>query len=308
MYDVETSGMTFTGAFASNATLGIPPRYAGKERDTESGNDYFLARYYGSSMGRFLTPDPSGLYFADQSNPQSFNQYAYVLNNTLINTDPTGLDCAYFNDDNSLNYIKSGDCASTDDNGYYIDATGVLDANLDDDGNLVSYQTAYGTYFANGTEIATLIVDANGSTSPQPTAGEAFADFIISSVPGWTSDAAIAQTPLLFLAVNPYRFFSTHYCGPGGGGSTTGALDSACKTHDDGYTAAHITTANNLPGGPAMSSDQAAAATACNQALYDAARKNNNSPGSKAVQYWLTHGGNLPFGYLLQPGTEAKPW
>jgi RHS repeat-associated protein len=33
-------------------------RYTGKERDTESGNDYFGARYYASSMGRFLSPDP----------------------------------------------------------------------------------------------------------------------------------------------------------------------------------------------------------------------------------------------------------
>ena len=33
-------------------------RSTGKERDTESGNDYFGARYYGSSMGRFLSPDP----------------------------------------------------------------------------------------------------------------------------------------------------------------------------------------------------------------------------------------------------------
>ena len=29
----------------------------GKERDTESGNDYFGARYYASSMGRWLSPD-----------------------------------------------------------------------------------------------------------------------------------------------------------------------------------------------------------------------------------------------------------
>lgn len=26
-------------------------KFNGKERDTESGNDYFEARYYGSSMG-----------------------------------------------------------------------------------------------------------------------------------------------------------------------------------------------------------------------------------------------------------------
>ena len=32
-------------------------RCTGKERDTESGNDYFGARYYSSSMGRFMSPD-----------------------------------------------------------------------------------------------------------------------------------------------------------------------------------------------------------------------------------------------------------
>ena len=60
----------------------------GKERDTESGNDYFEARYYASSMGRFMSPD-SGV---DQhpEDPQSWNLYGYVRNNPLTGTDPTG--------------------------------------------------------------------------------------------------------------------------------------------------------------------------------------------------------------------------
>jgi RHS repeat-associated protein len=69
--------------------------YTGKERDTESGNDYFGARYYASTMGRFLSPDPSGLMYADPTNPQSTNLYAYALNNPLIYTDPTGMYCDY---------------------------------------------------------------------------------------------------------------------------------------------------------------------------------------------------------------------
>jgi RHS repeat-associated protein len=32
-------------------------RSTGKERDSESGNDYFGARYYASTMGRFMSPD-----------------------------------------------------------------------------------------------------------------------------------------------------------------------------------------------------------------------------------------------------------
>jgi RHS repeat-associated protein len=68
--------------------------FTGKERDTESGNDYFEARYYASSMGRFMSPDwsamPVGIPYADIQNPQSLNLYGYVLNNPLRNHDPDG--------------------------------------------------------------------------------------------------------------------------------------------------------------------------------------------------------------------------
>ena len=84
------------------ATLGNPQpgdgtnmryKFTGKERDTESGLDYFGARYYASSMGRFMSPDPSGLAFANPANPQSLNLYSYALNNPLVNIDPTGMEC-----------------------------------------------------------------------------------------------------------------------------------------------------------------------------------------------------------------------
>jgi RHS repeat-associated protein len=66
----------------------------GKERDTESGNDYFPARYYSSSMGRWLSPDWSAKYepvpYAKLDNPQTLNLYAYVMNNPLTRFDPDG--------------------------------------------------------------------------------------------------------------------------------------------------------------------------------------------------------------------------
>jgi RHS repeat-associated protein len=64
-------------------------RITGKERDTETGLDYFGARYYGSNMGRFMSPDPLGGHLED---PQTLNRYVYVRNNPLNLTDPTGLD------------------------------------------------------------------------------------------------------------------------------------------------------------------------------------------------------------------------
>jgi RHS repeat-associated protein len=70
----------------------------GKERDAESGNDYFGARYYASSMGRFLSPDWSAkeepVPYAKLDNPQSLNLYSYVLNNPLSAVDPDGHETA----------------------------------------------------------------------------------------------------------------------------------------------------------------------------------------------------------------------
>lgn len=74
---------------SGNAVDATEHHYTGKERDAESGNDYFNARYYGSSMGRFLSPDPFGGHL---EYPQSLNKYAYVMNNPLRYTDPTGMD------------------------------------------------------------------------------------------------------------------------------------------------------------------------------------------------------------------------
>jgi RHS repeat-associated protein len=64
--------------------------FTGKERDTESGNDYFGARYFGSSMGRFLSPDPL-MASAKVWDPQTWNRYVYGRNNPLKMIDPTGM-------------------------------------------------------------------------------------------------------------------------------------------------------------------------------------------------------------------------
>jgi len=65
-------------------------RFTGKERDSESGLDNFGARYNASSMGRFMTPDPSNLS-VDFWLPQTWNRYAYALNNPLAVVDRNGL-------------------------------------------------------------------------------------------------------------------------------------------------------------------------------------------------------------------------
>jgi RHS repeat-associated protein len=67
---------------------GDPRRFTGLERDPETAFDYANARYYRNVWGRFTSPDDS--VFMDPSDPQSFNRYAYVLNNPLRWVDPSG--------------------------------------------------------------------------------------------------------------------------------------------------------------------------------------------------------------------------
>jgi RHS repeat-associated protein len=71
--------------------------FTGKERDTESGNDYFGARYYASSMGRWISPDQLNLTDARILNPaNTLNKYAYGANNPLKYIDQDGKDITVF--------------------------------------------------------------------------------------------------------------------------------------------------------------------------------------------------------------------
>jgi RHS repeat-associated protein len=69
-------------------------KFQGKERDTETNNDYFGARFYSSAYGRFLSPDwskdPEPIPYADLTNPQSLNLYSFVKNNPLSRPDADG--------------------------------------------------------------------------------------------------------------------------------------------------------------------------------------------------------------------------
>ncbi len=69
-------------------------KFTGKERDDESGLDYFGARYYGNALGRFITPDwaakVTAVPYAEFGDPQSLNLYSYVRNIPTTKYDADG--------------------------------------------------------------------------------------------------------------------------------------------------------------------------------------------------------------------------
>jgi RHS repeat-associated protein len=72
-------------------------KFTGKERDAESGLDYFGARYYGSALGRWTSPDAVNLTDERLINPaNTLNKYVYGANNPLKYIDPDGKDITVF--------------------------------------------------------------------------------------------------------------------------------------------------------------------------------------------------------------------
>jgi hypothetical protein len=263
-----------------------------------------------------MSPDPSGLYFADPTNPQSFNLYSYALNNPLMNTDPSGLYCYYGdtdyssaqgqadqNDSTQWDYHSTSKECGKNGRQWYDDA---YTHNGMDDGDRPDYAVSSETY-----------QDINGV----PSSAEALNDLVGSSAAGALADipyeAMFALLPKsiggrkLSFENDPYRLFSTNYCGPGGGGSTSGTINSLCAVHDACFTQAGLDASVNVgTSGSSLTSTQAAAAQGCNQALYEGARRHPDAPGSTALQWWLTQGEKTkPFVgfYILYPGTAAKP-
>ncbi len=84
------NGLVSTGT-AVDAT---EQHFTDKERDAETGNDYFDARYYSSNLGRFMSPDWSAkeepVPYSKLDYPQTLNLYHYALNNPLTVVDTDG--------------------------------------------------------------------------------------------------------------------------------------------------------------------------------------------------------------------------
>jgi RHS repeat-associated protein len=66
-------------------------QFTSKERDIETGLDFFEARYFSSVQGRFGSPDP--IFISEQQiiSPQIWNRYNYTGNQPLSYVDPDGL-------------------------------------------------------------------------------------------------------------------------------------------------------------------------------------------------------------------------
>lgn len=98
----------FPGSTSPPICPGTPDKsFTGQNSDTTAGDYDFLYREY-SDQGRWASPDPAGLTAVNLKLPQSWNRYAYVLNDPLVITDPQGLYCQWDDGSSDDESIQGG--------------------------------------------------------------------------------------------------------------------------------------------------------------------------------------------------------
>jgi RHS repeat-associated protein len=109
-------------------------------------------REYHPTQGRWLTPEPAGIAAVDLNNPQTWNRYAYALNNPLSYTDPTGLECVWddgsYDSENDFDTGNSGSCAKA--GGTWVDHSyfqqnGLADWSGDPNSDIANYAQNFTT-------------------------------------------------------------------------------------------------------------------------------------------------------------------
>jgi RHS repeat-associated protein len=87
----RSSAGCFPGAPLVSVNSRVSQKFTGQPHDNGTGLDYFGARFYSASMGRFISPDPVLLTSSRMRQPHTLNLYAYANNNPLRYIDPSGM-------------------------------------------------------------------------------------------------------------------------------------------------------------------------------------------------------------------------
>jgi RHS repeat-associated protein len=258
--------------------------FTGKERDAESGNDYFGARYYASSMGRWMSPDwaktPEGVPYADLSNPQSLNLYEYVGNNPLSRFDPDGHDGLWDLAKKWLNVVevKVGASAGVGASGQWGVAKGEAHATLIG----VEAKTGLGGAGADAKVVSG--VGASGSAGPAKAGVNAGGE--ISVKDGASANASANAS------VGPMQASASASVDSAGGHTSASATVSGPEAKDDTKVAGSLTVGVTV--GVGLNLSQAGRA-------WDSTMDGFRSLGNLLTTPATNNGQQVPYSGILSP-------
>ena len=157
--------------------------FTGKERDAETGLDYFGARYFSSAQGRFTSVDPIGILKQKMIDPQQWNMYSYVRNNPLRLFDPTGM---------YVTSCKEKDVSKCDSNTQTFEAARQRDLKSKDK-SVRKAAAAYGDYGKAGVNVVFKEQQGGGGGAvlfDRDASGRATGTLTVNITPGELSEAS----------------------------------------------------------------------------------------------------------------------
>lgn len=171
---------TTRSATLAQTQVSDPSRPTDQKQNTESGNDYYRARYYSENDARFLTPDPlpwiawqngsrtqQQAFEAHLANPQDLNMYSYVLNNPLSKTDPTGMNACGTKNDSSCTVTVTLQDRTKGANGQYNDQFSNLKGNADYNATATVTVSDHGKVIGTGKFLASTVPSGKGYATIQ---------------------------------------------------------------------------------------------------------------------------------------------
>lgn len=164
-YDYYPFGLKMPGRAFVSGSEHNKHLFTGKERDSETGWDYFGARYYHPAIGRWMAVDPLAEKFP------SLSPYNYVANNPVANFDPDGKVLDTIADIAFILY-DIYDIASTVTSGEEITAAqwGALGADVA--GALIPFATGGGAVIRGGAKAVNAMDTASDLAKSADTAGD----------------------------------------------------------------------------------------------------------------------------------------
>jgi RHS repeat-associated protein len=203
--ETQTSSGTADLVFAGLPQINMPGLYDAANRE------------YSAAQGRWPAPDPAGLGAVDPTNPQSWNRYAYALNNPLSYVDPTGLFCQW---DPDTNGVVTNDETGDPDTGTQGQCEGLGGTWIPDNG---TFTEAFLGLDSNLPTFRSTSIAGNGD---QESTAAAVLNCTIETSNKLTITNALSHLPGVGQYLKPGSWGRTAVDIAGGGNAVTGLLDA----------------------------------------------------------------------------------